>query len=313
MATEVLQAPSQILRWSGAWKQAASRFNCIMAWIVAILIPAEIVLAITLHLSGLVQLLAIWPALLVLIVILCYCRWYSFPKLVDLSELAIWSVLLTDILSLLIQLAGRSNRQLQDHALQAFDSHIHFNTAFFVHLVDRVPALHIATSIVYASLPLLILAAVLIPPLCGHADASRRYILGIVLSAVITALVFALWPAAGPWTTESFQPTREQAMVTDYLTLLNSRVPVVLDMQKAGIVSFPSYHVVLAILSALALSSVRRLRAPAWILAVLVCVSTVLTGWHYGIDVLGGLLVAMMTAPAVRRITTSEFIRATDR
>jgi membrane-associated phospholipid phosphatase len=84
-------------------------------------------------------------------------------------------------------------------------------------------------------------------------------------------------------------------------------------MQKAGIVSFPSYHVVLAILSAIALSSVRRLRAPAWILAVLVCVSTVLTGWHYGIDVLGGLLVAMITAPAVRQITTSESIRATDR
>jgi membrane-associated phospholipid phosphatase len=60
--------------------------------------------------------------------------------------------------------------------------------------------------------------------------------------------------------------------------------------------------VVLANLSALALSSVRRLRAVAWLLAALVCVSTVLTGWHYGVDVLGGLLVAMMTALAVRRI-----------
>ena len=302
MATEVLRAPRQILRWSGAWKQAASRFNCIMVWIVAILVPAEIALAIRLHLSGLLQLLAIWPALLALVVILCFCRWYSFPKLIDLSELAIWSVLLTDILSLLIQLAGRSNRQLQDHALAAFDSRIHFNTAFFVHLVDRIPALHIGSAIVYASLPLLILGAVLVPPLCGHADASRRYILGIVLSAVITALVFALWPAAGPWTTESFPPTSEQAIVTAYLTLLNSNVPAVLDMQKAGIVSFPSYHVVLAILSAMALSSIRCLRVSAWILAVLVCVSTVLTGWHYGVDVLGGLAVAMMTAPAVRQI-----------
>jgi membrane-associated phospholipid phosphatase len=91
-------------------------------------------------------------------------------------------------------------------------------------------------------------------------------------------------------------------MVTGYLTLLNSHVPVVLDMHQAGIVSFPSYHVVLANLSALALSSVRRLRAVAWLLAALVCVSTVLTGWHYGVDVLGGLLVAMMTALAVRRI-----------
>jgi membrane-associated phospholipid phosphatase len=91
-------------------------------------------------------------------------------------------------------------------------------------------------------------------------------------------------------------------MVTAYLTLLNSHVPVVLDMQKAGIVSFPSYHVELAILSAMALSSIRCLRAPAWVLAALVCVSTVLTGWHYGVDVLGGLAVAIITASAVRRI-----------
>jgi len=302
MATDVLQASTQILRWNHSWKHAASRFNCIMAWIVAILIPAEIVLAITLHLSGLRQLLAIWPALLALVVILCYCRWYSFPKLIVLSELAIWSVLLTDILSLLIQLAGRSSRQLQDHALAAFDSRVHFNTALFVHLADRIPALHIASSIVYASLPLLILAAVLIPPLCGHADDSRRYIFGIVLSAVITALLFALWPAAGPWTTEGFPPTREQAMVTAYLMLLNSHVPAVLDMQKAGIVSFPSYHVVLAILSAIALSPIRSLRVAAWVLAALVCLSTVLTGWHYGVDVLGGLIVALMTDLAVRQI-----------
>jgi membrane-associated phospholipid phosphatase len=118
----------------------------------------------------------------------------------------------------------------------------------------------------------------------------------------LTGALFALWPAVGPWTTQNFQPTSDQAAVTAYLMLLNSHAPVVIDMQNAGIVSFPSYHVVLAILSATALRSIRSLRAPAWILAELICISTVLTGWHYAIDVSGGLVVAIVSISIVSQI-----------
>jgi membrane-associated phospholipid phosphatase len=71
------------------------------------------------------------------------------------------------------------------------------------------------------------------------------------------------------------------------------------------IVSFPSFHVVLAILSAFALSSIRSLRAPVWVLAVLICISAVSTGWHYGIDVFGGVIVAIASISAVSLIALS--------
>jgi membrane-associated phospholipid phosphatase len=73
-------------------------------------------------------------------------------------------------------------------------------------------------------------------------------------------------------------------------------------MDHAGIVSFPSFHVVLAILSAVALSCIRPLRAPVWILAAMICASTIVTGWHYAIDILGGLVVAMISIPVANRI-----------
>jgi membrane-associated phospholipid phosphatase len=310
MATQVMQAPAQSPCLEGVRRRFASqfaspfasRFNRLLAFAVAILVPAEIVLAKSVRLQGLPQLLDVWPALLMLTAALWYCRWRPLPKLIDFAEMTVWSVLLTNILSLLIQIAGRSNRPLQDRALAGIDARMHFETAFFVQLARQIPAFHAATYLVYASLPVLILAAILIPSLKGHADASRGYILGIVLSAVVTAALFALWPAAGPWTTENFSPAKDQAAVTAYLTLLHSHGPVVLDMKNGGIVSFPSFHVVLAILSAFALGSIRSLRAPAWILAILICVSTVLTGWHYGIDVLGGLAVAVVSIAVVRQI-----------
>ena len=302
MATQVIHLHTRRRQSSQAWDQAATRFNLFMVFTVAILVPVEIVLAKAVQLNGLRNLLGNWPGLLALIAVWSFCRWFHVPRLIDLAESAVWAVLLTNTLPLLILVAGRNNRQLQDSALAAADTWMHFNTAYFVDLAAQLPALHIAATVAYASLPWLLLAAILLPPLCGHARASRRFILGIVFSAVITAALFALWPASGPWTTQNFLPTSDQAAASAYLALLNSQAPVTIDMHNAGIVSFPSYHVVLAILSALALGSVRPLRPAAWVLAILICASTVLTGWHYGIDLIGGLLVAIISVTAVNSI-----------
>jgi membrane-associated phospholipid phosphatase len=72
-----------------------------------------------------------------------------------------------------------------------------------------------------------------------------------------------------------------------------------LDMNDAGIVSFPSFHVVLALLSAMALGTIRSLRVWVWALAGLICISAVTTGWHYGVDILGGMILAIVTLIAV--------------
>jgi membrane-associated phospholipid phosphatase len=276
-----------------------------MAVILGALSFFVIVLAKIVHLGGMAQMLQVWPGFLIMAAGLYYCGWRPLPKLIDSSELAIWGVLLTGLLARLIQIAGRSSRPLKDQALAAIDGRVHFRTACIVHLFARLHPLGAALSIAYDLLPLLVIAAILLPPFCGHVNASRRYILSIVLAAIFTAALFALWPAAGPWTAQSFTPTNDQAAVTAYLILLKSHALVVADMNNGGIVSFPSFHVVLAILSAFALSSIRSLRAPVWGLAVLICISTVSTGWHYGIDVFGGVIVAIISISAVSLIAVS--------
>jgi membrane-associated phospholipid phosphatase len=44
--------------------------------------------------------------------------------------------------------------------------------------------------------------------------------------------------------------------------------------------------------------SIRRLRAWAWVLTVLICISAITTGWHYGVDVLGGIILAIVSVIA---------------
>ncbi len=291
--------------FGSAWRKYATPFQRMMGIMLAVLIPGEVILARAVHLGGLTQLLSAWPGLLLLIVALCYCIWRSYPKLIDTCLLAIWAVLITNTLSLLVQIAGRSPCPLIDQTLASMDARAHFSTIYFVHLVARVPPVKTGLTIAYALLSPFIIAAILIPTLRGRADAARRYVLGIVIAAILTAALSAIWPAVGPWTTQDFRPTNAQAGVADYLIRLKSSGPVEIDMNDAGIVSFPSFHVVLAILSAMALGTIRGLRVWAWALAGLICISAVTTGWHYGIDILGGLILTIFTMFATRWIPRS--------
>jgi membrane-associated phospholipid phosphatase len=68
---------------------------------------------------------------------------------------------------------------------------------------------------------------------------------------------------------------------------------------------FPSSHVFLAILGAMLVSTgaaSRLVRVLTWLLAILVCCTTVTTGQHYFIDILGGIAVALIGFAAARRL-----------
>ncbi len=135
---------------------------------------------------------------------------------------------------------------------------------------------------------MLIVSAPVIPPLCGRVVDSRRYVLAVIIAAVVTAALFALWPAAGPWTVEGFAPTKGQVVVTDGLSLLKSSKLLPADVE-GSVVAVPSFQVVLAVLSVVALWNVRWARWFAFVLGTLICVSTITTSWHYLFDVIGGL------------------------
>jgi membrane-associated phospholipid phosphatase len=285
---------------------AGRRFNILMAATLVALIPVDYVLARAAHFNGSGQSLHVWTTAAFLGAILLYCRWRPLPRLVEACELAIWADLYFDALSVLIQIAGRTQRPLIDGALTRMDARLHFATAALVHWVARVPSVKIGLVLVYEIEPLLLLTALVGLPFLGKADAARQYVLGIVIAAVMTAGVFALWPAAGPWMTEGYRPTHNQTLVTNYLLLLKTSAPVNLDMQDAGIVAFPSFHVLLAVLSATALSALPRLRWPVWILAGLITFSTLTTGWHYLTDVLGGLILAGIVIAAARTLLPQD-------
>lgn len=283
-----------------------SRFNVTMAIILATLTLAEILLARRVHLGATGQLLGAWPGFLLVVGSLVYCKRRPLPRLIDPCELIVWAVLSSNVLALMIQLAARSPYPLVDTQLAALDHSMHFETASIVALVSRLPIVQEMLALAYAAIPLLVFAAILIPPFFGQRLASRRYILSVIVTTVFTSILFALWPACGPWASEGFRPSAEQAAITTRLLLLKSAPIANLDLEHTAIVSFPSFHVVLAILSAIALNGVPRIRLFVWVLALLTCVSTITTGWHYGFDLLGGLAVTASGWSIARLVLSLE-------
>lgn len=306
MTTQTLQRVTLPPRIHSALIRHRPRFHATLALLLSVLAMGEMLLACQVHLSGMTQLFNAWPGLLLLLGCLFYCERRPLPRLIDSCELTVWAVLSSNVLAGMIQIAARSPFALADKPLALIDRKLHFNTSAIVHLVERAPALCMALDAAYLAIPLLVFAAILVPPFFGQRLASRRYVAAVVVATVLTSVLFALWPACGPWTTQSLQPTAEQAAVSARLLELKSSAPAVLDLQHTAIVSFPSFHVILAVLSAVALNGVPRVRRWAWALATLTSISTITTGWHYGVDVLGGLAVSLAASWIARLAVVPE-------
>jgi membrane-associated phospholipid phosphatase len=125
---------------------------------------------------------------------------------------------------------------------------------------------------------------------------------------VVVGAISALVPAAGPYA--YFQPPKTffTSFSTDagmwhyqvLQTLRNEPVPVLSLMNVQGLVTFPSFHTCLAIITAYAVRGIRFVALPVAILNGLVIVSTLPEGGHYLIDVIAGAIISIIAIVAAR-------------
>jgi len=292
--SETTRAP-----FAGFWREHQTPFYYIVLSLMVVMVAAEALLAVPLRFRGISQIADCWPSVLLAVALAWYVRWRPLPRAIELSELAIFAIILSKIMDILIQIAGRSPHPFADAQLAAIDHAAGFSTAFWVRLIARCWWLRGGLFIAYNLLPILVFSATLVPPFFRDATSSRRFVLGTTVASILTAIMFWWWPAVGPWTMEGYPPIPEQSAIAAILAHVRSPLPFTADMKGAGIVSLPSFHAVLALMSAFALRKIRGLRVFAFTLCGLIVVSTISTGWHYGIDVVAAFAVAAVSIAAV--------------
>jgi hypothetical protein len=210
-----------------------------------------------------------------------------------------WGLLLAATLSFPVLIAARMRMPLEDSLFGHIDQALGVSVPGIVAWADH----HWLGLVINRSypwlLPLLAVAS-LAPALMGKVKCAREFLLGNLVAFAIGLPLFALLPAVGPWDYYHLTPNFAQAACWDQLRLLRLPGPYTFHEQAAGVVCFPSFHVIWAILCAAALWGFRPLRVPIALLSGMIIASTLTTGWHYFSDVLGGLAVAVVSMAVAR-------------
>jgi hypothetical protein len=134
--------------------------------------------------------------------------------------------------------------------------------------------------------------AVLLPILVGKVKNTQQFLTANMVAFALGLPLFALLPAIGPWYGYQLAIRPDEAEYQTNMLLLRTPGPYVYH-PPTGVVCFPSFHVIWAILCVQALWAIRPLRTPVSIFSVIIILSTMSTGMHYTCDVLGGIPVAI--------------------
>lgn len=236
---------------------------------------------------------------LVLAALLGGCGYYYYHRRGEESFVACLNALLhitlyTAAYSVLMYAAAAHNRPLVDDWLMGCDALAR------VHLPDIVawsadhPRIEALLRVAYNSLLWQTPLVIVVLGFSGDRKALEQFVLQFMLGTWLCAVVFCLWPAAGPFTGYGFAPSATQAVYLQHLHELRDGVRTLVTWRGAeGLITFPSFHTTWALLLAW---SVRRHAVVFVVSAVLnagVIVATMTTGRNYFTDVLGGAVLAV--------------------
>lgn len=205
-----------------------------------------------------------------------------------------WIVSLILLIPLIAVLSGRLGFPMCDLALAKMDKALGISVSAIMTWTGHHPRSGALLGHSYGLLPWMLAAAIIIPILAGNRNSSERFILANTIALLVSMPIFTLFPAVGPWLGYHFRADAAQAACEFSIAQLHHSARID-SLTVVGVVCFPSFHVIWALLSAVALWPFPVLRAPAVILAALIIASTVTTGWHYSVDVLAGLILATVS------------------
>ena len=295
-STKTAELPPAISPWKALAAIAVPRFHVRMAWASAILLIISVAgckltethTDLTDRAIGVVAVLAALMALPV------YWHDKKRPDLRDATLTLPWAALVAALLPFPLLIAARLRMPLQDSLLA------HLDEVFGI----RIPSIvswashHWLGSVLnrsYGALIPLLAIAFVVPALAGKLKYAQEFVSANLIAFAIATPLFALLPAVGPWFHYHVGATAEQLYCQADLLSIRLPGPYTFMSQGAGIVSFPSFHVIWAVLCARALWGFQRLRIPLALLSGMIVISTMTTGWHYFSDVLAGLIIAFVS------------------
>jgi membrane-associated phospholipid phosphatase len=243
------------------------------------------------------SLLALLATLILLGAIhLVYSRFRAHLR-IELASGVLAMMMATAMTAGIVSNAGlRLHRPLIDGLLSRADHAIGIDTPALVRAFVGQPILGEVLNLAYLSAFPLVFVAAFGLALCGRADRTWEIGWGFSACILVSSLVAAFYPAIGNIPYAHLEGLAGHGLPAGAGTFYVAAFHALydgqggwLDMrQLEGVVTFPSFHVVMGIIVAWAF---RRTGILGWVAAIwcaLVAISTIPIGGHYVVDLIGG-------------------------
>lgn len=209
---------------------------------------------------------------------------------------------------LLTHAAATPARPLVDAQLLAADRWMGYDWREFIGFFAQRPALALSCVLAYNThfLQPYLLAAVLV--LTGHFARFEKMVLVFLLAMVATIIIFVIWPVGSPWGHEGlnaaqlapyrFPQPRTIGWEADFLRI-RAGYRAIPESFQAGLVSFPSFHCISAIVFLWAAWPVKWLRFLLLPTNVMMITAALFVGCHYLVDVVAGAVIALLAIAVI--------------
>lgn len=210
--------------------------------------------------------------------------------------------LMTSVVAILSYLVVATALPLQDARFAAMDRALGFDWTGFLAWINARPLLAQALSAAYHTSLAQVLGVIGLLTLLDRRRDLWDFMALFALTSVAVVVISALVPAAGatvfhapdPALLTSFHPDAGRYHYAAFAAVRDGTLAHISLDRIEGLVQFPSFHTILAILVTHAVRNVRFLLWPMLVLNGAVIVSTLTEGGHYLVDVLAGAAIALL-------------------
>ena len=205
-------------------------------------------------------------------------------------------VAVTNMFTVPMFLIGRLRPPFADQLLGSIDKWIGLEVPQILALRDRYPITFNLVSSCYDLLLPTMMVCLLTSTFLGHGRFVRQFVLALIISATIGFMLFYSFPAQGFFELYGITPDGYQIFYRDTIRSVWTSQQFEIDVgYRAGLIYFPSFHTILALLTLLVARSIFALLLIASIIAALIILSTLTTGSHYFCDIPAGIAVAALS------------------
>jgi hypothetical protein len=223
-------------------------------------------------------------------------------------------ILVVAVMTALSYIATSANLPLADITLLAFDRALGFDFRSYLDFVNDRPWLVRILATGYLAIHWQILLIVVVLPLVGYYRRVGEFVCAFFIALVTTTCVSTLVPAIGVYgvmnlTALDFPNVVQSGYPGGYADTLRV-APLLRDgslrmldvFEMAGVLTFPSFHAVSAVLYTWAFWPIRRLRLINLFCNSTMIVSAPVGGGHYLVDIIAGIAVAAASIYSAQRI-----------